>query len=98
MLGVFQRQAGAAGYGFEGVFSHPELDVYLVGEALGDTTKKRPSAGKPDAVLDYVRIQFRRSALQDLDDFAFDFGNSKRQARGDLLRIIASGPYVPLCL
>ncbi len=53
MLGVFQRQAGAAGYGFEGVFSHPELDVYLVGEALGDTTKKRPSAGKPDVILEY---------------------------------------------
>ena len=45
MLGVFQRQAGAAGYGFEGVFSHPELDVDLVCEALGDTPKQRPAAG-----------------------------------------------------
>ena len=45
MIGVCQRQAGAAGYGFEGVFSHPELDVYLVGEALGYAPQQRSAAG-----------------------------------------------------
>ena len=84
MLGVFQRQAGAAGYCLEGVFRHPELDVDFVGEALGYAPQQRSAAGKPDAVLDYVRIQFRRSSLQDLDDFAFDFGNSLVYAEGDV--------------
>ena len=53
MLGVFQRQAGAAGYSLEWVFSHPELDVYLVGEALGYAPQQRSAAGKPDVILEY---------------------------------------------
>ena len=68
----FERQAGASGNGLKRIFGHTELDIDFLCEPLGEAAQKGAATCKPDAVAHNIRLQLRRSALQDLDNLALN--------------------------
>jgi hypothetical protein len=83
MVGMLEGLAGSAAYRVERVVGHVELDVHLVGEALGESAEQRAAArafvdrfcqpGKPSVT---GMVSFRRTTPA-FNDEVYEYSRKK---------------------